>query len=110
LEMNVGGRIDAAGNISGGAWLDGYQVRAGQVVLIDRKDWKGFVPKDAANQSWWSGPIVEEGRRQVDATAGTGAAIEWQASTIEARDEIRRVIARNPQLAGRIDVVHVPKK
>jgi hypothetical protein len=108
LEMNVGGRIDAAGNISGGAWLDGYQVRAGQVVLIDRKDWSKSFAEFASRPEFQGEKVLEEARRQANAASGSGARIEWQFSNEDAAKSVRRVLD-NAGLEN-IRVVVVPKK
>jgi hypothetical protein len=108
LELNVGGQIDNAGNISGGAWLDGYEVRDGQVVLVDRKDWTESYAEFASREQFKQDKVLEEALRQRNAAEGTGARIEWQFSNKDAAIKIRDVL----DAAGYtdIDVVVVPKK
>jgi hypothetical protein len=107
LELNVGGRIDAQGNISGGAWLDGSEVRDGQVVLIDRKDWSQSTV-DLHSQSWNKNTeMLEEIDRQLNAARATGATIEWQFSDKGVADTIRQVL-KNAGVED-INVVFVPR-
>jgi hypothetical protein len=109
LELNVGGQVDAQGNISGGAWMDGSEVRNGQVYVIDRKDWsKGFVDfMQSADR--FADAIESEAMRQADAVSGTGAKIEWQVTTEYAAAAIRVELIKSP-LTSSVEVVVVPKK
>jgi hypothetical protein len=109
VELNVGGTVGSGGSITGGAWFDGYQVRDGQGVLIDSKDWGGFVLPD---QDFWINKVISEAQRQVKAAGslGGGVTIEWQVSTQEAASAIKDSLKDDPALDGKINVVYVPKK
>jgi hypothetical protein len=109
LELNVGGQTNAQGHISGGAWMDGSELRGEQVWLIERKDWsKGFVDYMESSGKL-AEEIVDEAGRQLGGAAGTGARIEWQFSNEYAATVAREIIANTQSLRGRIDVVVVPK-
>jgi hypothetical protein len=108
LELNVGGQTDSAGNIKGGAWLDGSEVRDGQVWVIDRKDWSQSTA-DLASQSWNKNTdMFKEVEKQLDAIKGTGAKIEWQFSDQYVADKIRDVLEKAD--VTNINVVYVPNK
>jgi energy-coupling factor transporter ATP-binding protein EcfA2 len=85
-------------------WFDGYD--ASRNTLIDAKDWGGYVLPD---KPFWQESVGPEAERQLRAVASLGrqVGIEWQVSTQEAADAIRRYLSgRN--LTG-INVVVVPK-
>jgi hypothetical protein len=109
LELNVGGQVDAQGNISGGVWLDGSEVRNGQVYVIDRKDWSDGFVDFMVDSGQIDNAVAAEAERQFESVLGTGAKIEWQASTTKAANAIQEALF-NKGFEGRIQVTVVPKK
>jgi Restriction endonuclease fold toxin 5 len=76
-------------------------------VLIDTKDWPNYVLPE---KQFWIDDVVNTAERQLSAVdkAGTNATVEWQVSTKEAADAIRKTLERSGNT--RTTVVVVPKK
>ncbi len=111
LELNVGGAPNAQGVITGGAWLDGVEIRGGQATLIDRKDWAGYPP---LGENFWHRKTVEEAIRQLDAAQQIGARVEWQFSTQAAADAVSGLLQARAELLdarlAEINIRAVPKE
>ncbi|MFI6760808.1 hypothetical protein ACIBF5_16910 [Micromonospora sp. NPDC050417] len=52
--------------------------------------------------------LLDQARAQVRAAEGTGARIEWRVSGESATEALDMLFSHEPELAGKIDVVHVP--
>lgn len=80
---------------------------AARNVLVDSKDWRGYVLPD---KRFWTAEVVDTASRQMDAVArsGSSASIEWQVSTQAAADAIRGTLASRG--IDDIRVVVVPKE
>jgi Restriction endonuclease fold toxin 5 len=76
-------------------------------VLIDTKDWQGYVLPD---KKFWVDDVVNTANRQLRAVdrVGTNATVEWHVSTQEAADAIRETLTKSGNT--RTTVVVVPKK
>ncbi len=82
-------------------------------VAVDAKDWQGYPPTGTV---FWQKDVVKQAINQLDALAGTGVKLEWQATTpraaVQIREAFETAVAGNPALRAlrEISVVVVPKK
>jgi hypothetical protein len=113
LELNVGGNIITTANggvprAESGANFEGIRRKGGQVILVDTKDWQNYVMPD---KQFWVDSVLGEAQYQVDAVnqVGGNVTIEWEVSTQEAADAIRRTLS-GTTLGDKVSVVHVPKE
>jgi hypothetical protein len=91
-----------------GVKLDGYD--AARRVAVDAKDWQGYPPPGTR---FWQDGVVKEATEQLRVLQGTGVNLEWQVSTTQAAQQVRRAFSAaaqdNPGLKT-IDIVVVPRR